>query len=216
MSRKLGEVAAFEELVGSHGGMGGPQTQPFLLHPAELRLAEEPLVGAPAVHHQLRAWAEQLRVNEAGITTAAAAPAATARPRALRLVGSWLALNGLLMVLVGLLLVAIELTNPSEEPVLAELGGNPVVATVALLLLGGLGLAAGVGIWRRWRWAWMAALGLEGLAVLQLLLALASGGLGGLVSYGIVSAVVALAIFYYLTRPHVAAAFGRGPDRPRS
>ena len=31
-------MAAFEELVGSHGGMGGPQNRPFLLHPAELTL----------------------------------------------------------------------------------------------------------------------------------------------------------------------------------
>ena len=33
---EFGEVAAFEELVGSHGGMGGPQSFPFVLHPAEL------------------------------------------------------------------------------------------------------------------------------------------------------------------------------------
>ena len=36
---ETGEVAAFEELVGSHGGMGGTQSHPFVLHPAELRLA---------------------------------------------------------------------------------------------------------------------------------------------------------------------------------
>jgi Type I phosphodiesterase / nucleotide pyrophosphatase len=50
------EVAAFEELVGSHGGMGGTQSYPFLLHPVELEAPEEPLVGAEAVHRQLRAW----------------------------------------------------------------------------------------------------------------------------------------------------------------
>ena len=33
---ELDEVAAFEEQVGSHGGLGGPQTHPFLLYPAEL------------------------------------------------------------------------------------------------------------------------------------------------------------------------------------
>ena len=32
---ELGEVAAFEELIGSHGGLGGPQTEPFILHPTE-------------------------------------------------------------------------------------------------------------------------------------------------------------------------------------
>ena len=32
----LEEVAAFEHQVGSHGGLGGPQTHPFVLHPADL------------------------------------------------------------------------------------------------------------------------------------------------------------------------------------
>ena len=50
------EVAAFEELVGSHGGMGGSQSYPFLLHPIELEPPGEPLVGAEAVHRRLRAW----------------------------------------------------------------------------------------------------------------------------------------------------------------
>ena len=49
------EVAAFEELVGSHGGMGGPQSYPFVLAPARL----EPLgdvVGAEGVHRVFRRW----------------------------------------------------------------------------------------------------------------------------------------------------------------
>jgi hypothetical protein len=49
------EVAAFEELIGSHGGLGGPQTQPFILHPAEWSL-DEPLVGAESVYRQIRRW----------------------------------------------------------------------------------------------------------------------------------------------------------------
>jgi uncharacterized membrane protein YvlD (DUF360 family) len=53
---ELDEVAAFEELVGSHGGMGGAQSYPFVLHPAELALPDEMLVGAEAVHRELRGW----------------------------------------------------------------------------------------------------------------------------------------------------------------
>ena len=53
-------MAAFEELVGSHGGMGGSQSFPFLLHPAELELPSEELVGAEAIHRQLRRWLVQL------------------------------------------------------------------------------------------------------------------------------------------------------------
>ena len=52
----MDEVAAFEELVGSHGGMGGTQSFPFLLHPVELELPDEEIVGAEHVHRHLRRW----------------------------------------------------------------------------------------------------------------------------------------------------------------
>ena len=53
---ETGEVAAFEELVGSHGGMGGTQSYPFVLHPAELTWPDEPVVGSETVHRILRGW----------------------------------------------------------------------------------------------------------------------------------------------------------------
>ncbi|HKO39373.1 MAG TPA: phage holin family protein [Solirubrobacterales bacterium] len=56
----FGEVAAFEELVGSHGGMGGTQSFPFVLHPAELEWPAEEVVGAEAVHRILRGWLAEL------------------------------------------------------------------------------------------------------------------------------------------------------------
>ena len=37
---ELGEVAAFEEQIGSHGGLGGAQSEPFILHPVEWELDE--------------------------------------------------------------------------------------------------------------------------------------------------------------------------------
>jgi uncharacterized membrane protein YvlD (DUF360 family) len=52
----FGEVAAFEELVGSHGGMGGTQSFPFVLHPAELEWPAEDVVGAERVHRIFRGW----------------------------------------------------------------------------------------------------------------------------------------------------------------
>jgi uncharacterized membrane protein YvlD (DUF360 family) len=57
---ETGEVAAFEELVGSHGGIGGPQSHPFVLRPAELSWPDQPVVGAEAVHRVLRGWLEEL------------------------------------------------------------------------------------------------------------------------------------------------------------
>jgi hypothetical protein len=53
-----GEVAAFEELVGNHGGLGGPQREPFVLHPAHLDLGPEPIVGAGHLHNVMKGWIE--------------------------------------------------------------------------------------------------------------------------------------------------------------
>jgi uncharacterized membrane protein YvlD (DUF360 family) len=70
-----GDVPAFEELVGSHGGLGGTQAQPFLLSPAALPLPEAPIVGAEALHRALKPWA--VRAMEAGVpATGVPAPAA--------------------------------------------------------------------------------------------------------------------------------------------
>lgn len=51
-----GAVHAFEEQAGSHGGLGGPQSRPFLLHPVELPLPDGPLTGAEAVHALFQDW----------------------------------------------------------------------------------------------------------------------------------------------------------------
>jgi hypothetical protein len=51
-----GEVAAFEELVGCHGGLGGPQTQPFLLYPSAFPPPEGALIGTAALHRTLKGW----------------------------------------------------------------------------------------------------------------------------------------------------------------
>jgi uncharacterized membrane protein YvlD (DUF360 family) len=74
----LGEVAAFEELIGSHGGLGGPQTQPFILHPAEWTLDEDVPLGAPAVYRNLRRWLSSIGIELGRPAPAAAASAAEA------------------------------------------------------------------------------------------------------------------------------------------
>jgi uncharacterized membrane protein YvlD (DUF360 family) len=53
---ELDEGCAFEELISFHGGIGGPQTRPFLLYPAQLPIPDEPIVGAGAVHGVLSSW----------------------------------------------------------------------------------------------------------------------------------------------------------------
>src|SRR5947209_14685845 len=57
----LEEGCAFEELISFHGGLGGPQTRPFILHPAELPMPAAPVVGAAAVHELLAGWRRSLQ-----------------------------------------------------------------------------------------------------------------------------------------------------------
>ena len=51
-----GEVAPFEEFMGSHGGLGGPQTHPFAVVPAGWSDTAGPVVGVEAMHEVLRSW----------------------------------------------------------------------------------------------------------------------------------------------------------------
>jgi len=60
----LEEGCAFEELISFHGGLGGPQTRAFILHPADLPVPDEPLVGAAAVHELLSGWRTSLQAHE--------------------------------------------------------------------------------------------------------------------------------------------------------
>jgi hypothetical protein len=60
------EVAAFEELVGCHGGLGGWQTRPMIVHPSNWSIDEDltdvdgRIWGAPNVYRQFVRWLEQL------------------------------------------------------------------------------------------------------------------------------------------------------------
>jgi hypothetical protein len=54
------EGCAFEELISFHGGLGGPQTRPFVLHPPTLRMPEERVRGAGALHQVLMGWRGEL------------------------------------------------------------------------------------------------------------------------------------------------------------
>jgi len=57
----LGEVAAFEGLVGCHGGLGGWQDRAMLMWPRDLPEPPGPMVvGADALHRVLVGWLEHL------------------------------------------------------------------------------------------------------------------------------------------------------------
>ncbi|MBE6502684.1 MAG: phage holin family protein [Methanobrevibacter sp.] len=48
------EVCAFEELVGSHGGVGGSQSEPFILYPSSWDVPEEEIIGAENIYKLLK------------------------------------------------------------------------------------------------------------------------------------------------------------------
>ena len=56
---KFDEVCAFEELIGSHGGLGGDQSKPFILYPSEWSDPGD-LVGAESIYSFLKMEIENL------------------------------------------------------------------------------------------------------------------------------------------------------------
>lgn len=68
----LDEGCAFEELISFHGGLGGPQTRPFVLFPAGFPLPEAPLVGAAGVHELLSGWRSGLETGSSPVAVTAA------------------------------------------------------------------------------------------------------------------------------------------------
>ena len=65
------EVAPFEEFMGSHGGLGGPQTRPFAVVPAEWSEPPAPIVGVEAMHEALRDWLAKSRLHAVVAATTA-------------------------------------------------------------------------------------------------------------------------------------------------
>jgi Type I phosphodiesterase / nucleotide pyrophosphatase len=59
------EGCAFEELISFHGGLGGAQTRPFILHSDHLPAPEQPILGAAAVHGLLSGWRHTLQSGAA-------------------------------------------------------------------------------------------------------------------------------------------------------
>jgi len=63
INETTGEVAAFEELVGCHGGLGGWQSDAVLVHPARWDPPGR-LAGADEVHDRLVSWLESLGLRD--------------------------------------------------------------------------------------------------------------------------------------------------------
>ena len=55
------EVCAFEELIGSHGGVGGSQSEPFILYPSDWIVPDEEIVGAENIYKLLKTNLENIK-----------------------------------------------------------------------------------------------------------------------------------------------------------
>jgi uncharacterized membrane protein YvlD (DUF360 family) len=75
---ELEEGCAFEELICFHGGIGGVQTRPFILHPSHLEVPTGPILGAASVHGILAGWRKTLQASPIDAAPAPAEPTAAA------------------------------------------------------------------------------------------------------------------------------------------
>jgi uncharacterized membrane protein YvlD (DUF360 family) len=57
------ELCGFENQVGHHGGLGGPQCHAFVLHPASLPAGNEPIVTSVGLYQVLRGWRDMVQGN---------------------------------------------------------------------------------------------------------------------------------------------------------
>jgi hypothetical protein len=73
-----GEVPAFEELVGNHGGLGGWQRHPFVLYPSRFDPGDKEIVGAGHLHQVLKGWIAETRGVDSSQSQVAEAPSQTA------------------------------------------------------------------------------------------------------------------------------------------
>lgn len=80
-----------------------------------------------------------------------------------------------------------------------------MVVSVVAVIFGLIYLLLAWGLWNGKGWAWTITLILTILSLLSSLITVMLG-------IGIVSLIIAALILYYLTRPHVKAFFGKGPQ----
>ncbi len=207
---KTGEVAAFEELVGSHGGLGGTQNQPFILYPTALESGELPnLVGAPSVYRLLRKWKEKLRADGYKVTQLPTPDPDIASGRRPRHISLLAVLMGVIatwnfLVSAGGLVASRDYLGRNAESV-----SHFFVPFLAALLA----VVIGVGLWRLKRWALEAAIGILAvsiiLSVVDLMLAppQSRGLISILASVPLINAVL---FAYLLYSGRVRRAFGLG------
>jgi hypothetical protein len=61
-------MCGFENQVSHHGGLGGPQNHPFVLHPASLKPGPDPIVTAEGLYRVLRGWRDQVQASKSPVS----------------------------------------------------------------------------------------------------------------------------------------------------
>lgn len=65
-----GEVAPFEEFVGSHGGLGGAQNEAFVIFPPTFSVSDAEIVDARHLHRIFRRWLDEAQGNDQPLVAA--------------------------------------------------------------------------------------------------------------------------------------------------
>ena len=68
------EVCAFEELVGSHGGIGGDQSKPFILYPSSWDVSSDEIIGAESIYRIIKENTKKLKMFKMIISVSGAGP----------------------------------------------------------------------------------------------------------------------------------------------
>jgi uncharacterized membrane protein YvlD (DUF360 family) len=217
----LDEGCAFEELISFHGGLGGPQTRPFVLHPVELPAPREQIVGAEAVHGLLQGW----RAGLQGDAAVAPPPPAVAveegapvrRPRGVTAVAILVLLQALASLALGVGLIV----GRNDASIQADVPGGTWVAVAAGIGLVVFALAQAVvarSLWVGRRWARLVVAGLELVDVLLgvqvTLTQTGSGFWNGLVKMALALLVIALLYAGRSDEYFAGAASTRKPSGP--
>src|SRR5213594_4304617 len=116
-------------------------------------------------------------------------------------------------LLLGTLTASVDITSAITNagyPGLASLGVGTISALIialgaAILILGILYLAVGIGFFGGKRWAWNLGMIVSIIGIVLAIVQLAFGNYGS-----ILSLIISLLIVYYLMRPHVKTFFGKG------
>jgi len=196
----LDEGCAFEELISFHGGLGGPQTRPFILYPTAFPVPAEPIVGAEAVHGLFRDWRAMLQgpaaIAPPSAPVAVEHEARVSRPRGVKVVTILSLLEGLVLLALGGALIA----GRNDPTIVGDTGGATVAVAggASLVALGLAAVAVAVALWRGRRWARIAVAALQvfnvGIGVQQTLTQTGSGFWNGL--FQIAVALVILTLLY--------------------